>query len=928
MILGRDFIIRMGLVLDLRRGGYQHACSSAFYPFLEWTTPGADQRRTGERAQDDCSKRNREPTGNSDEPKQQAAGVLRGTGPSLPVGEHHGTGYQTPVVATAALHEGLQGFSGTSEQREMLEQALLPFSRMFTEKPGLTEVLEHGIDTGDARPWRCNPRPLSVHKRKLLDAALNEMIETGAVRPSRSPWAFPVVLAPKKDGTARLCMDYRRLNEVTVRDSYPFPSIDSIMYTLGSARVFTILDCSREFLQIPIAPNDVEKTAFTCHRGLFEFVRLPFGLSNSPASFQRMMDEVLGDAKYNFAMAYMDDVVIFSRSFHEHLSHLKVVLGRMQAAGLTVNPRKMQLATNRIDLLGFTVESGTVRPNEDKLKAILDYPRPQDVKSLQRFLGMIGFYRQFIPRCSDMTQPLTWLLRKGARWSWGEAQENAFSALTEAIAQVTSLYLPDLNRPFVMQTDASDYGLGAVLLQQHEGELRPVAFASRTLTSPERNYTVTEKECLAIMFALNKFDMYLDGAKFAIQTDHQALAWLSRLKNPAGRLARWSLTLQRYDFSIEYRRGTSNKVVDALSRAPLPLEDVVTTQELVAAVGQAGTDREQAWGHIRVVRWLETTGPADAGDAEERFDSYQLSEDGLLVRYIPQADDEEIGGNPFRIVVPRKLPTRRRASQLLSRTDGTGLTGTSEESGPVHITDLKEFIDRILEQEEGQEDSGTSSSQSQPFRGPIDTESQPAEDGTTSKVMLFHFFSLQMPRPPATRSRSRPQPRHRPQRPPGNSPARRPSPSPRLANVATWTVLVEGRSIGYCSRTRWRNQARPLIGDPPDSLPEPFRGLGLSNRHPTEPPVVYTEQERSALCPFCGVPLIHPPTHNAGALHLHRIQQAAQQRANNVASAPTRRDIVAAVHLLRQLAPQVLARPSFSPDPEDIILDLPELPDI
>ncbi|XP_064468475.1 uncharacterized protein LOC135379159 [Ornithodoros turicata] len=461
--------------------------------------------------------------------------------------------------------------------------------------------------------------------------------------------------------------------------------------------------------------------------------------------------------------------------------------------------------------------------------------------------------------------------------------------------------------------------------------------------------------------------MYLDGAKFAIQTDHQALAWLSRLKNPAGRLARWSLTLQRYDFSIEYRRGTSNKVADALSRAPLPLEDVVTTQELVAAVGQAGTDGEQAWGHIvsrkdiveaqrtdglcqLVVRWLETTGPADAGDAEERFDSYQLSEDGLLVRYIPQADDEEIGGNPFRIVVPRKLlitdhftkwvelyPLRKlvsariwgrlldvfsrfgfpdqlitdnasyftskvfvdtcsalsirhkktspyhpqanitervnrnikmmmvtltsrhkdwdarlteigfatrttenrstgftpaylsfgreivfplentlrtlreqprppyaryaedirnrlstavrcarenlevarleQASQynkgrrqvtyrvgdlvlrrthplsdaakgfaasLVDRWDGpyrvsaqlTPVTyrlercSTSEESGPVHITYLKEFIDRILEQEEGQEDSGTSSSQSQPFRGPIDTESQPAEDGT------------------------------------------------------------------------------------------------------------------------------------------------------------------------------------------------------
>lgn len=467
-------------------------------------------------------------------------------------------------------------------------------------------------------------------------------------------------------------MDYRRLNEVTVRDSYPFPSIDSIMYALGCAHVFTTLDCSRGFLQIPVAPEDVEKTAFTCHRGLFEFLRLPFGLSNSPASFQRVMDQVLGDAKFNFAMAYMDDVVIFSRSFQEHLTHLRVVLGRLQAAGLTVNPRKMQLACGRIDLLGFTVEAGTVRPEEDKLAAILEYPRPRDVKSLQRFLGMVGFYRQFIPRCADLTQPLTWLLRKGAQWSWGDAQEQAFASLAQAIAQTARLYLPDLNRPFVLQTDASDYGLGAVLLQPHDGECRPVAFASRTLTPPERNYTVTEKECLAIMFALRKFDMYLDGAKFTVQTDHQALTWLKRLNNPAGRLARWCLTLQSYDFSVEYRRGTSNRVADALSRAPLPLENVVSTQELVATVGQTGSAEELAWGHIvsredileaqrtdglcqRVSRWLADRDPADTRGAEERFDSYQLSEDGLLVRYIPQADDDEVGCNPFRIVVPRKL---------------------------------------------------------------------------------------------------------------------------------------------------------------------------------------------------------------------------------------------------------------------------------
>ncbi|XP_064460245.1 uncharacterized protein LOC135370435 [Ornithodoros turicata] len=308
MILGRDFIIRMGLVLDLRRGGYQHASGTTFYPFMEWTTPETEQNRTGEETQDP------------------------GAGQSTSVELFSGAEHLTATVVPAVLEDVLKRFPGSPDQRRMLAKALRPFSCMFTERPGLTHALEHRIEIGDARPWRCNPRPLSVHKRKLLDAALDEMIETGAVRPSRSPWAFPVVLAPKKDGTARLCVDYRRLNEVTVRDSYPFPSIDSIMYSLGSAHVFTTLDCSRGFLQIPIAPDDVEKTAFTCHRGLFEFVRLPFGLSNSPASFQRVMDEVLSDAKYNFAMAYMDDVVIFSRTFQEHLSHLKVVLERMQAA--------------------------------------------------------------------------------------------------------------------------------------------------------------------------------------------------------------------------------------------------------------------------------------------------------------------------------------------------------------------------------------------------------------------------------------------------------------------------------------------------------------------------------------------------------------------------------------------------------------------
>lgn len=234
---------------------------------------------------------------------------------------------------------------------------MLPFSDCFTERPGLTDVLEHEIDTGDARPFRFNPRPISAHKRKLLDCALDEMIETGAVRPSRSRWASPVVLALKKDGSVRLCVDYRKLNALTERDAYPFPSIQSVIDQLGNARYFTVLDASRGYLQIQMSEADIEKTTFTCHRGLFEFTRLPFGLSNAPSSFMRLMDIVLGDARYNYAMAYLDDVVIYSETFEEHLVHLSSVLERMRKAGLTINPRKVQLASSKVDLLGFVVDN-------------------------------------------------------------------------------------------------------------------------------------------------------------------------------------------------------------------------------------------------------------------------------------------------------------------------------------------------------------------------------------------------------------------------------------------------------------------------------------------------------------------------------------------------------------------------------------------
>lgn len=621
-ILGRDFIAGQRMVLDFDNGGYRLGSQGDLVPFSN----GVQQTNSG------------------------AADVA-----------------SLERVLPEPLQEAVAKSDADWRGRQLLEGVLRKFNPMFTEKPGRTDILLHRIDTGDSRPIRCNPRPLSAHKQKQLDAALGEMIETGAVRESNSPWAFPIVLAPKKDGTARLCVDYRRLNAVTVRDAYPFPAIDSIMYVLGNSRVFTTLDCSRGFLQIAIHPDDVPKTAFTCSRGLFEFVRLPFGLSNSPASFQRVMDTILADVKHKFAMAYMDDVIVFSNTIEEHVDHLNIVLQKLWDAGLTIHPGKVQLASSRVNLLGFVVDNGQLLPNQEKLQAITEYPPPHNVKSLQRFLGMVGFYRQFIPHCAEVSRPLNKLLQKGVRWTWGQEQQTAFMSLTLAIAKTASLQLPDLNKDFVLQTDASDCGLGAVLLQEHGGVLKPVAFASHTLTPAERNYSVTERECLAIVFALKKFDMYLDGARFEIQTDHQALSWLKKLPNPAGRLARWSLLLDRYHYTIVYKKGSTNIVADALSRAPLGVDD--TQIKEVAVAGPVQTASDSRWGTIITRDELREAQQADslcrqiseslepAAPVDDKYDSYRLSEDGVLLRYIPKVDDDS-DESPFRVVVPRKLRKR------------------------------------------------------------------------------------------------------------------------------------------------------------------------------------------------------------------------------------------------------------------------------
>lgn len=551
VILGRDFLRKSRITIDIANGGYRAGPVAPLVPFV--SPPAAALACAGE-ASPSC-------------------GVLRtGESPGAPQGCSAAFRLKNEAARKDAFHPLIADVVGWDrKEKARISDILFRFAELFTDLPGCTDLVRHTIETGNALPLKCYPRPTSLAKRRAIDGALDELLATNVVRRSDSPWASPVVPVEKKDGSFRLCVDYRRLNALTRKDAYPLPTIESIVGNLGSARYFTILDASKGYLQVEMDREDQAKTAFTCHRGLFEFTRMPFGLCNAPATFQRLMDRVLGDSRWSHAMCYLDDIVIYSRSLEEHASHLEDVLGRLKAAGITLNPAKAQIARTQVQLLGFTLGGGSIEPNAEKLQAILDFPTPTEVRGLRRFLGMANFYRSFIPSCARLQAPLSRLLGKSVEWHWGPEQEHAFRSLSRAIAETAQLRLPDLNREFVVQTDASDLGLGAVLLQEYDGVLHPLAFASRSLLPAEKNYSVTERECLAIVFALRKFDVYLDGTKFVVQTDHSALTWLMRLREPSGRLARWALLIQHYDFSVQYRKGSSNVVADALSRAPLSL---------------------------------------------------------------------------------------------------------------------------------------------------------------------------------------------------------------------------------------------------------------------------------------------------------------------------------------------------------------------
>lgn len=444
------------------------------------------------------------------------------------------------------------------------------FKKLFQKKlnnPGQANSVKHFIDTGNFQPINSVPYRCGEKEKEALNTQLNEMLKQGAVVPSKSPWSFPVVLVKKKDGSLRFCVDYRKLNNITKKDVYPLPRIDDSLNALGGAQFFSTFDMTSGYWQIRMNEESQEKTSFICHQGLFEFKVMPFGLCNAPATFQRFMDSTFAGLKWICCLIYLDDLIVFSSSFDQHLKDLNECLLRLEKVNVCLNPKKCRIFEKNLIYLGHQVSSDGIQPDPNKLKAIDQMPVPKNKTEMKSFLGLCGYYRKFIRNFSTIAFPLNQLTHDNIKFIWTNGHQNAFNSLKQQLCAKPLLKHPNFDYPFIVQTDASDYGLGAVLCQRINNDEFVTQYASRTLQIPERKWCTREKEALAIVWACHVFRPYLIGYQFVVETDHQSLKWLMEAKNPP-RLVRWALQLSEYDFVIKHRKGSANSNADALSRLP------------------------------------------------------------------------------------------------------------------------------------------------------------------------------------------------------------------------------------------------------------------------------------------------------------------------------------------------------------------------
>ncbi|XP_072172659.1 uncharacterized protein [Diadema setosum] len=446
----------------------------------------------------------------------------------------------------------------SNAERKELVGLVKGFADVMTDVPGHTNLAQHTVQLKTEEPIRSRPFPVPQSMRETIQEEVNTMLDMKVIEPSMSPYAAPVVLVPKKDGKVRFCVDYRKLNSVTVIDNEPIPNVEEIMSEIGEAKYFSKIDLSKGYWQIPVDERDREKTAFVTPEGQYQFRVLPFGMVNAPAVFTRMMRKLLAGLPH--VVHYIDDVLVYSKTWEEHVDDLRRVFQRLREAHLTARPSKCHLGCRSVEFLGHIVEGGRVKPTPEKLAKVKSMPRPTTKREVRSFLGLVGYYRKFIPNMAAIAAPLTDLTKKNQpeKVRWGEVQEHAFQTLQDRLCKYPILRLPNRDEEYVVRTDASDIGIGAVLMQKQDSDLFPVSYASRKLLDRERKYAIVERECLALAWAVKKFSYYLYGRKFTYQTDHYPLAYLSKAQHKNARVLRWALALQAYDYRVQVIKGSEN----------------------------------------------------------------------------------------------------------------------------------------------------------------------------------------------------------------------------------------------------------------------------------------------------------------------------------------------------------------------------------
>ena len=602
--------------------------------------------------------------------------------------ERDGDGRRVPEHLREMLQKSTERLS--TEQAVQLQRMLCVYADVFSKGDtdlGCTSLVQHRIDTSGSHPIKHAPRRIPPARRQEMEKAVRDLRAQGVIEKSNSPWSSAVVLVKKKDGSTRLCVDYRALNDVTVKDSYPLPRIDDTLDALAGARWFSTLDLKSGYHQVEVADEDKEKTAFSFGQGLWQFRVMPFGLCNAPATFERLMERVLEDLQWKTALVYLDDVVVFGRTFEEELQRLEDVLRRLRQANLKLSPKKCLLFQQEVPFLGHVVGEDGVRTDPLKVRAVAEWPVPTNVGEVRSFVGLCTYYRRFVKDFASIAAPLHHLTRKGARFLWDAECQTAFERLKEALVNAPVLPYPDPACPYIVDCDACAEGVGAVLSQLKDGREHVVAYYSNKFSQAEKNYCVTRKELLAVVKSLENFHPYLYGAKFTVRTDHAALRWLKTMKNPEGQLARWIGRLEQYDYCIEHRPGRVHNNADSLSRRPCEPEchhcsrkepeEVCRLTRVHGAECGGGTLLQEAQRKdpdlLPVVKWLEAgQGRPDEQEVTalspatrfywRQWDTLKMSE-GVLVKKWLTPDG---GVMYWQTVIPRDM----RASLMREMHEG------------------------------------------------------------------------------------------------------------------------------------------------------------------------------------------------------------------------------------------------------------------